>query len=214
MSLLRKLRRQADDKRVSSIALETLERRVLLNADLAIDAFDIDSPAAPPVLWGDSLTLAADIVNLGDADAGPFDSKIFLSEDPVLDGSDMELDTFSLGGLTAGSTSINDRVMSLPASGTDGDYHLILQTDTGDAVGENDENNNMAVIPFFIGDDPPPPPPGQPDLFAANVQGPANALPGDTFNVTYELHNPTNDGAGTFDVNVGCSLRIVCIRVS
>ena len=76
MSLLRKLRRQADDKKINSIALETLERRVLLNADLVIDAFDIDSPAAPPVLWGDSLTLATDIANIGDVDAGAFDSEV------------------------------------------------------------------------------------------------------------------------------------------
>ena len=201
MSTLRKLRRQ--NQRLGyygPIALEPLENRVLLNADLAIpvDGFGVDAPG--PFAWGDNLPVFADITNLGDVDAGGFDTKIFLSQDALIDGGDLELDSFSVPGLTVGTDSINDRSLDLPTDGTDGDYFLIMQVDGAGVVADDNPANNQQAMPIHI--DAGGPPPGDPDLLVSNVSAPSNVLPGDTFDVFNEISNPTSNGSAAFDVSI------------
>ena len=148
MSVLRKLRRTIEETPRSLITLEALEPRVLLNADLSIASFANDT--AGPYAWGDGPSLAADIDNIGSVDAPSFDAKIFFSQDNLIDGGDVKLDLFTDPGILIGGTSINDRSVTFPGAGTDGDYFLILQVDTADAVVELDETNNtLTPWPFL-----------------------------------------------------------------
>lgn len=199
MSLLRKFRKQLDQNRKSQISLEPLENRLLLNADLDIAAFSIDSAA--PYHWGDNLNLTTNIQNIGSVDSGAFDMKMILSQDAIADAGDIELGTMNQASIVAGGSAPGNPPLTLPASGTDGAYHLILQVDTGDVVVENDEGNNQLAVPLSIATDAPPPP-ADPDLtvssFTISETGPYH--PGDNITLNDTIDNTTSNTSPGFDV--------------
>ncbi|MFC1783571.1 CARDB domain-containing protein, partial [Planctomycetota bacterium] len=118
--------------------------------DLAV--LEFDDEVEGNWLWGQSYTVAADVVNLGDTAAGSFTLSIALSADMNFDASDTSVGTHQITSLDAGATSINDVTITLPGTGTDGPYYLVLSVDSEGAVTEADEDNNFDDLDIYIGE--------------------------------------------------------------
>jgi subtilase family serine protease len=140
---------ESDDAN-NTIATEAIAISLSSGTDLLTNMFALD--VMGPYVWGQTLDVQADLRNAGDTDAtGPFTVKIFFNNADTLDGSETELDTFDIASLAAGAQSQNARTLTLPGTGTDGNYFLIMQIDSADAVSESDELNNLFVMPIPLG---------------------------------------------------------------
>jgi len=168
--------------------------------ELQPDDFMVNTP--PPVNWSDTISIAADVRNAGDTDAGPFDVTIYLSQDDQLDGGDTVLHTFTITSLAgAGAVSANDVNVTMPGSGTDGDYYLVMEVDSGKVIDEPNETDNVVSVPFYVG---PGSPSGDPELQVDHFQ--LNETPpliwGDTLNVDANVRNAGDLDASSFNVSI------------
>ena len=69
-----------------------------------------------------------------------------LSLDDMPDGGDTELYSYTINSLAGGATDARNFDITLPASGVDDQYHLIMQVDNTFAVEESEENNNESML--------------------------------------------------------------------
>ncbi|MCK4627529.1 MAG: hypothetical protein KAT56_00925, partial [Sedimentisphaerales bacterium] len=120
------------------------------NIELQADRFQANN--TEPVIWGGSINIDADVKNMGDTDAGAFDVSVYLSQDNIPDGSDTVLHNFTINSLAAGGTIItNNFNTTLPGTGTDGDYYLIMSVDSGHVIDEPNEDDNIWIAPINVG---------------------------------------------------------------
>ena len=185
MSLLRKIRRNvlkakrsntnrqnrlnSKAQKLSRIALETLEPRVLLAADLetALMPADILRPD-----WGDNIDLELSVFNNGtDLATGTADVTFYMDangNDTLDIGTDLEItavtantsyepDTpalplnFANDNLTSSDELVGVYTLTLPASGySDGDYTFFAAVD-GTTVSDSDTSNNNAQFTIPVG---------------------------------------------------------------
>jgi len=113
-----------------------------------------DGASAPPVellpnidlIWGNTYNIPLDVYNIGDTAAGAFSVKVLFGQDnPSLSSfiaNSTALHTEPLTALPAHGESIQEISITLPASGTDGAYKLMVQADSEDQVTEAFESNN------------------------------------------------------------------------
>ena len=112
--------------------------------DLIVLDVEVDDPN--PVL-GATLEVCFDVVNLGDTPAASSTTRIYLSEDLLLDPIDDPL----LGELVL--PELESRVfrcvdVTLPPDSGDGEQYILVQADARDDVaGELDETNNVGTSP-------------------------------------------------------------------
>lgn len=94
---------------------------------------------------GDSLRLRRTISNIDAGTAGTFDVQVFLSDDTAL-GGDTLLTTFTIanipGNAQDGPTNITVTIPNMVMPGT---YFILFNADSGGAVTETNENNNLGV---------------------------------------------------------------------
>ena len=105
-------------------------------------------PALTNVL--NSVTVTARVANVGTVQAGPFDYTIYLSEGaPSLDDEDRVLFTGSADGASVGEDNafvIADLPITIEPPVTElGVYYVIVEADTGGAVDEISESNNVSA---------------------------------------------------------------------
>jgi Ca2+-binding RTX toxin-like protein/protocatechuate 3,4-dioxygenase beta subunit len=115
--------------------------------------------------------------------------RVFLSNDSILDASDLALGTFDrTGALNAGESYTGTASVNLPA-GITGNYFFIVQTDVGNQVYENIfESNNTGFDPTATSITLTPPP----DLTVTSLIAPTVARSGTNLNFGYKV---TNSGA-------------------
>ena len=101
------------------------------------------------------ITLDLAIVNVGGSDAGPFDVRFYLSDDPVVNTDDLPVAladgglVWPVAGLVGGATVSDAVALLAPATdpfGTDNDYYLGMIVDDGDRIVETDERNNVRAV--------------------------------------------------------------------
>ncbi|MBI5375383.1 MAG: S8 family serine peptidase [Candidatus Schekmanbacteria bacterium] len=93
-----------------------------------------------------SITVLNDKTNCV-ADAASFDVTVYLSKDNKKDLTDYTLKVFHVTALSAGSSKFLSDQAIIPS----GEYHyLIVFADSGSAIIECDEDNNLEVIPLTI----------------------------------------------------------------
>ena len=83
------------------------------------------------------------IRNYGDLDAGPFNNKIYMSPNPVLNGNESLLDEYSIESLSVNVS--NYRKLTLDISTMSGVYYVICVIDSEDTVDEYDESNSFVA---------------------------------------------------------------------
>ncbi|MCP4713239.1 MAG: hypothetical protein GY869_31800, partial [Planctomycetes bacterium] len=173
--------------------------------DLEVEEFNLNGTG--PFGWGDALDLAADVRNSGDTDSGAFSFNIVLSEDDIVDGSDVVLDTISVTNVAAGQIGANDISVTLPASGTDGQKYLIMAIDPTGSVTEIVEDNNDWIMPIQIGSGDPPPTGGI-DLVADDEEflPPIDLVWGEQYDLPVDVFNDGDTEAGAFTITVVLSV--------
>lgn len=125
-------------------AIESLEGRMLLAADLTLRI----APAVRTLASGAAFRAKVVIRNIGDSAAGAFVTTLALSRDRIFgNADDIPLALVSQpGGLAAGATPVRAAVVLTVPTGTPGGrFFLVGKVDSGDAIAESDESNNVAV---------------------------------------------------------------------
>ncbi len=140
--------RPQKDRRVEPAALENLEARMLLSANLTADVNFGRDNFTTYLAPGDRGNIRYTLHNDGDSTAsGTVTMAAYLSTDGVLDGSDVLLsDTIQRTiRLRAGGSKTYSAAVSIPLDLVKNDYYLILDVDTTSAVVESNEADNVAV---------------------------------------------------------------------
>jgi len=182
-------RKHSQARREQRFTLEALESRLLLSGtpDLIVTA--VTEPATAAV--NGQVSISWTVKNQGSSDA-PADwyDYLYLSQDQVLDGSDLYVDAQWAGNqtpLAAGASyTVVDRLITIPAV-MPGTWYLLVGTDNYfnnpifSAQGETDETNNVGVSgPITI---------GAPDLIVPSVTAPAIAVVDSQVQVSWTVTN-------------------------
>jgi hypothetical protein len=122
-----------------------------------IDLRPVDLVATPAKTWaGGALFLQWDNVNLGTFAAGVYAISVVLSEDNIIDDSDMNLAVLPKEGMPATAIESYQETLLLPTDISTGDYYVGLILDSGEVVAEVNEGNNSILSDAFTidGDNP------------------------------------------------------------
>jgi len=148
----------------------------------------IVSVLGAPAASGPGLTIAvsATTKNQGSGAADASTTKLFLSSNAILDGSDTLLGSQPVAGLAAGVSASATTAVTIPAGTVPGNYSLIAQADGDSVVAESVETNNTRVKAIRIG----------PDLTIRSLSAPASAAAGSTIAITDATRNQGGASAG------------------
>jgi hypothetical protein len=98
-----------------------------------------DNPFGIPVPPSTTINITFKIANYGSSDAGAFDVSIWTCSRTYV--NDIEVSTFSVGGVTGGGETTEYSVNWVSPS-SPGDYYLNITADSGGVIAEFDESNN------------------------------------------------------------------------
>jgi trimeric autotransporter adhesin len=153
---------------------------IIVGPDLTVTAGTVTPVSAAP---GQTVNVSSTIRNQGGQAAAAFEVGFFLSDNNAFDpGLDIPLGTRLVpGGLAALAMSTATTSLVIPANQTASGYFIILKADSGDAVGEADESNNIRAIPLTV---------VRPDLTVQSVTVmPGTVAPGANVSVTHVVRN-------------------------
>lgn len=146
---------------------------------------------------GQSVDVVVSIQNSGGSAAPTFECRLLLSSDSSPSPDDVLLDTFSVQGLAAGSSTSRTLPVQF-ASDLVGTYHFVVEVDTGQSVAEEDESDNSgASVQIRI---------SAPtlDLLAEHIESATSAEPGQTLEIRWGVENLGQDELG-FQVDIWLS---------
>jgi hypothetical protein len=146
------------------------------------------------VLAGESVMSNYQLQNAAADDSPAFRVGFYMSDDAIMDASDVLADTLTVAGLAAGGARADGRTVVVPAGTASGDYAFIMVVDDLDDVAETNELNN-AVVGFS-------PVRVNPDVAVTAASAPEAANEGDTVDVANTIHN---DG--------GCTLTNIQVEI-
>jgi hypothetical protein len=91
--------------------------------------------------------------NLGDAEASPSITKVFISPDQTWEGAgtDPKLGQIILGSLAAGVQQSQSLSGTIPAGTADGSWYILVVMDAAEQVSESNEGNNLCVATITVG---------------------------------------------------------------
>ncbi|PSR00932.1 MAG: hypothetical protein BRD50_09440 [Bacteroidetes bacterium SW_11_45_7] len=159
--------------------------------DLVVDG--IQTPSS--IFSGQQLTVSWVIRNQDDGSTGStqWDDGVYLSQDTVLDGSDIKLgEAGNISFLNSGQTYSQSSSFTIPQN-TAGDFQIIVKTDDQHDLIETNDNNNAdydssnAQLSVSV--------PPQPDLSVNSIGNPQAITAGNTIPVSYEVLNRGDDDA-------------------
>ena len=101
--------------------------------------------ASSPLTIGGEVTYSLTVQNVGNVDAPAFEAHLYLSSDTTFSGDDVDIVTCVYDqGLAAGSGDVCSGTLPFhPAGTTPGTYFMLGVADTGHAVSESDETDNV-----------------------------------------------------------------------
>ncbi len=94
---------------------------------------------------GGTLTVSDTTKNQGGGEAGASTTSFYLSKNTALDGTDIPLGSRPVSALAAGAVSSASTMLTIPAATAAGTYYILAKADSGNAVAETNENNNIAA---------------------------------------------------------------------
>ncbi len=140
-----------------------------------------------------TISVAAEVANLGTKESGKFDIKFYLSFDDQITVGDMLLTTVTRNTILPGGIQNWTQLLNLPRTVTEGDYYIGMIIDPAFKVAESDENNNaFGQGPIRISGPP------RPDL-SGNLTIPASATAGNTIAARIAIDNLSPTASGKFD---------------
>ena len=174
----------------TSIAMKAFSITVK-DVDLIVNS--VSSPASAGL--GEQIAVMAMVKNLGSGDSGGFYTSVYLSTDPIINTSDPAIATFYVSPLAAGVQRAYTIKPIIPVNLAPGIYYIGAIADTGNRVGESNENNNsLAGNQITII--------SRVDLAVTSVSGPASASSGQQISFTATVRNQGSANAGQFVVTV------------
>ena len=142
---------------------------------------------------GRPLAIRHTVRNVGNAPAGAFAVRFFLSSDDTLDGGDVLLGSRNVAALGAGVSSTAITTLTLPGNtSVPGTYRVIALIDAAGQVAELNETNNTAVS------SPLPVTAYRPDLTISKLSVPVTAQAGRPLAITHTVSNIGPAPAGAF----------------
>ncbi|MBI4872220.1 MAG: PKD domain-containing protein, partial [Candidatus Riflebacteria bacterium] len=181
------------------------------NGDVAQDAVALTATAPPRadlvavsvattatrVELGQPLAVTGSVRNGGDATSAVSLASFQLSLDPTLSGVEPLLGTASLPALAPNVAFGISASWAVPGSVAPGGYHVGLTVDSGGAVSESNESNNVAITDSTVAVERPVV--RQPNLVARAISGPSTVRAGDAFSAAAVVENSGNaDVTATF----------------
>jgi|GEM_PF-3957701 len=162
------------------------------------------------VNWGDTINIDAEVTNTGMVESGAFTVSVYISEDDFIDGTDTELHSFTINSLVAGANYPSNFDITLPASGTDGQFNFILEVDSGHVINEPNEEDNIWSQPIFVGDDGPIDDPDDGGIEGIDLvidNDPNNMIPfdfiwGQQYEMSVDVFNEGNTAIGAFTTSI------------
>ena len=149
---------------------------VKVGPDLLVSAVTVPATANA----GDPLTITDTTKNQGAAPASATTTAFYLSSNTALDASDVFLGSRAVNPLAFNATHVESTIVTIPLSTTVGSYYVLAQADSGGAVAEFQETNNLRASAIVkIGA----------DLSVTTLTAPAEAGAGVTFDVTETTAN-------------------------
>ena len=146
----------------------------LVSDDLPAD-LTISSLSVPPALArGVPFTVTETTSNQGGGPAVASTTTYYLSADPLRDGGDLVLGSRAVPALAPGGASSASVSLTIPPATAPGSYYVLVVADTGDAVVESQEANNLNGRIVQVGA----------DLLVPSFTVPATAGAGATIAVT------------------------------
>ncbi len=113
------------------------------------DLIVTDQTVAPNIRQTNDLAYVSfTIKNIGNSSAGTSKTKIYYSDDNILDGSDTFLETVNIPALSAKTQYNAVQSITIPASATEGIKYIIFKADADNEVTETDEllNTESATV--------------------------------------------------------------------
>jgi subtilase family serine protease/subtilisin family serine protease len=159
----------------------TYSRTIKIGPDLDLTAFSAPTTAGA----GQSIAVTDTTKNVGGGTAGPTQTRIYLSANSTLDGSDTLLGNRSVPALAAGEASSGSATVTIPEGTATGSWYLIAKADGEEVVAETSETNNTYSFSIKIG----------PDLDLTAFSAPATAGPGQTVAVSDSTKNQGGSAA-------------------
>ena len=174
----------------TSIAMKPFSITVK-DVDLIITS--VTGPASASL--GDPISVTTTVKNQGSGESGGFYTSLYLSTDAIINTSDRALTTFYVSPLAAGALRTYTIKTNIPTSTPPGNYYVGAIADTGNRVGESNENNNaLAGNTISIV--------SKVDLVITSVSGPASASSGQQVSFTATVKNQGSANAGQVSVTV------------
>lgn len=181
-----------------SEANNTSYRSITITAPYKDLTTDIVSVSPTSFQGGATVIVSATTYNSGTLNAGPGAVGYYLSQNSVIDGSDVFLDTALFAGINAGSSWSTSKSVVIPGSTVAGYYYIIVRADDGLLISESSESNNTdAVYVYNTGPAP------KPDLVITSptvIQNTVTA--GQTIDFSFVASNNGGQAASPFDVAV------------
>lgn len=108
--------------------------------------------APTSVAAGTNVNVSYDVYNFGDTDISADSmTRVYLSEDAVVDGADVVLGETMINAITSGSSSAVMLTGTVPFDTAPNNYYVIISVDADDAVAETYEDNNDTIKPIAVG---------------------------------------------------------------
>lgn len=159
----------------------------------------VQSQTATPtdITVGDSFTLAASVVNTGNASSGSSVLRYYLSDDTILDANDQFLGGDAVSALDINTSSPEDFTTTYSATWGTGTKYVLFVADGSDLVTETNETNNVSYVEINVSA---PPVPGK-DLViteaAVSTPTPGTVIYGETVDLTAVVKNQGTDATAS-----------------
>ncbi|MBI4862531.1 MAG: proprotein convertase P-domain-containing protein, partial [Candidatus Riflebacteria bacterium] len=151
-------------------------------ADLTVSGVVV----GPSGYVGSTLNVTTTLVNLGGTNiTANFESRVYLSASGLVDGSSVQICSFTQQGLAASAGVTRTCAAAVPTSVAAGSYHVCVRADVTNLVTETDEANNTLCggpVTLVV-------PNTDPDLVVASVTAPTTASIGFGIPVTAAIRN-------------------------
>ncbi len=177
--------------------------RVTYDAPASVDLVATSISASPTqVAPGGSVAAPWSGQVTGSGDVGsPFTVGFYLSPDATVTTADVFLGQTTVSGVSPGDTfgeAAPGRALTIPAGTATGSYLLGLIVDSGGAVDETNEANNVTSAPVTVVASPP-----SPNLRASSCAvSPSSASPGGHLTLTWRGQNTGGTASGSFSWGV------------
>lgn len=177
-------------------------RFIISKPDLVVSK--ITSPQS--VKQGESLQVNTTVKNQGNVDAGPFRLSLYLSPDALITEQDREIGSGEVSDLAVGMMRDGSAVINIPDDLSPGTYYLAARVDSGEALSEGNEGNNILFADKMVKVSalatPTPVQVVLPDLTIPDLSSDAEGERGGIMNVSTSIRNNGAADAGPFVVEL------------